>query len=70
MFQQHFVVVESQEDKEYALLSQMNCVLQIFTDECLIFANCECITISILICLKSELQVKERDLFDCFGRTR
>ena len=34
----------------------------------LFFANCEFTTISMLICLKSELRVKERDLFDCSGR--
>ena len=32
-----------------------------------LFTNCECITISMLLCLKSELQVKERDLVDCLG---
>ena len=42
-------------------------VPQIFTNEGLIFATCQCITISMLLCLKSELQVNERDLFDCFG---
>ena len=36
----------------------------------LIFASCKCITISMLLCLKNELQVEERDLFDCFGRKR
>ena len=36
--------------------------LHIFTDEGIIIANCECITISMLSCLNSKLQVKERDL--------
>ena len=67
IFRQHLVVVKSQGDEKYALLSQGTCVLQIFTDEGLIFASCECVTISMLICLKMELQAKERDLFDCFG---
>ena len=60
--QQHFVVVKSQEDEKYALLSQGITVVLIFTDEGLIFANCECITIAMSIWLKSELQTKERDL--------
>ena len=53
--------------KIYALLSLETCVLKTSTDEGLIFASCECIAISRLLCLKSELQVEERDLFDCFG---
>ena len=56
------------EDEKYAPLSQGNCFLQTFTEEGLIFANCDCIAISMLSCLKSKLQVKERDLFDCFGK--
>ena len=60
-------MIKSQDDKKYAVLSQETYVVQIFTDEGLIFANCECITISMLLCLKSELHVKERDLFDSFG---
>ena len=68
IFQQHFVVIKSQDDEKYALLSQGFCVLLIFTDEGLSFANCECIITSMLSCVKSEIQVKERDLFHCFGR--
>ena len=33
-----------------------------------IFVDCECINISKSICLKNELQVKESDLFHCFGK--
>ena len=38
--------------------------IQIFTDEGLIFASCKsiCITIFMLSCLNSKLQVKEREL--------
>ena len=47
---------------------QGTCVFQIFTNEGLIFGNCKCITISMLLCLNSKLQVNESDLFDCFER--
>ena len=63
-----FLVTKFQEDEKYALLSQGTCFLKVFTDESFIFANCECITISMLLCLKNELQVKERNLSDCFER--
>ena len=69
IFQQHFaLVVKSQEDEKYTFLSQGACVLLIFTVEGFIFTNCECITISTSLSLKTEIQVKKRDLFDCFGR--
>ena len=41
---------------------------KILTDEGLIFPSCECTTISMLLCLNSKLQVKEKDIFDCFER--
>ena len=67
IFQQHFVVAKFQKVEKYALLSLATCVLQISTDEGLILANCECITISMLICLKSELRVKKGTFFIVLG---
>ena len=49
IFQKHFGVAKSQEDEKYAVLSQVICVLQIFTDQGFIFANSECMTISMLL---------------------
>ena len=54
---------KSQEDENYALLSKATFVLKNFTDEGLIFASCDCILIS----MKSELQVKEKDLLTVMG---
>ena len=59
ILQQYFVAIKSQEDETYLLLSQGTCVLQNLIDQGLIHANCECIIISMLLCLKSELQVEE-----------
>ena len=50
IFQLGFVVVESQEDEKYALLSQGSCILQFsHADAGLIFGNCGAITITMLI---------------------
>ena len=62
-----YVVVDSQENEKYALLSQRTCVFQNILDEGRIFASCECIAI-FMLCLKTELQVKQNRPFDCFGR--
>ena len=38
-----------------------------FTDECLIFSNCQCMRICMLLCLMIELQMNERGLSEYFG---
>ena len=68
IFQQHFFLVKPQKAEKYALLSYGTCVVQNVTDESLTFCSCECTTIFMLLHLKTELQVKEGGVFDCFGR--